>query len=181
MSQSKSDRIIPQNFPEWLIWLCMISTYIWFFTGLTYVVGSVLGWILTFYLVIKLYLQDGDTPPEERITIPMIIWIWLIGMGVMEIALIIGHLDFDLPTSKIIKSSIGWAKGWALLALYPLVGCLPIRPQIIYRAVCIIGLQTVLLLPLFVLAPILKLPEVLYVVTPSPTSSFSGDYGSHDN
>ena len=165
-SKSKSDRIIPQNFPEWLIWLCMVSTYIWFFTGLTYVVGSVLGWILTFYLLIKLYLQDDNTPTEERITIPTIIWIWLIGMGVMEIALIIGHLDFDLPTSKIIKSSIGWAKGWALLALYPLVGCLPIRPQIIYRAVCIIGLQTILLLPLFILAPILKLPEVLYVVTP---------------
>ena len=102
MSQSKSDRIVPQNFPEWLIWICMISTYVWFFTGLTYVVGSVLGWILTFYLLIKLYLQDGDTPPEEKITIPMIIWIWLIGMGVMEVALIIGHLDFDLPTSKII-------------------------------------------------------------------------------
>ena len=56
-------------------------------------------------------------------------------------------LDYDLPTSKLIKSSIGWAKGCALLALYPLAGCLPIRPQIIYRGVCIIGFQTFLLLP----------------------------------
>ena len=95
MLKAKSSKIRPQNFPEWLIWLCMIGTYVWFFTGLTYVVGSVLGWVLTFYLLVKLYLQDGDTPPEERIKIPTIIWIWIICMIVMEIALVIGHLDFD--------------------------------------------------------------------------------------
>ena len=159
-------KIRPENFPEQLVWYSMIGTYVWFFTGLTYVVGAVLAWILTFYLLVKLYLQTKDTPESKKIKIPTVIWIWIVAMIIMEIALIMGHLDFNLPTSKIIKSSIGWAKGWALLALYPLAGCLPIRPQVIYRAVCVIGFQTFLLLPLFILAPILHLPEVLYVVTP---------------
>ena len=175
-TMTNKTKIRPENFPEYLVWYCLIGTYVFFFTGLTYVVGSVLAWILVFYLLIKLYLQTENTPEDKKIKIPTTIWIWIVGMIVMEIALIMGHLDYGLPTSKLIKSSIGWAKGWALLALYPLAGCLPIRPQIIYRGVCIIGFQTFLLLPLFILAPILHLPEVLYVVTPvkalAPSSIF---------
>ena len=168
---SKPNTIRPENFPERLVWYSLIFTYVFYLLGITYIIGSVLAWILTFYLLIKLWLQTEDTSNPKKINIPLTIWIWIIGMIVMEVALIIGHLDYDLPISQLIKSSIGWAKGWALLALYPLAGCLPIRPQIIYRAVCIIGFHTVLLLPLLIIAPIVHLPEILYV---SPLKAVGG-------
>ncbi len=161
----------PENFPEKLVWYSMIWTYGFYLFGGLYIVGSVLAWLLVFYLALKLWLQTEDTPPKQKVVIPWITWVWIIGMLVMEVALIMGHLDFNLPTSLMIKSSIGWAKGWALLALYPLAGCLRIRPQLIYRAACIICFHTLLLSPLLIVAPILHLPEILYV---SPLKAVGG-------
>lgn len=167
-------KIQPENFPERIIWYVIIWTYVFYLLGAIYIIGSALGWILCFYLLIKLWLQDENTPREERIVIPGILWVWILGMLMMEVALIMGHLDFNLPTSQIIKSSIGWAKGWALLALYPLAGCLNIRPQIIYRAICILCLQTLFLTPVLIAAPLLHLPQVLYV---SPLKAIGAGLG----
>ena len=158
-----SKEIQPQNFPERVVWYSMTWAYVSFLLGATYIVGSVVGWILFAYLLLKLWLQDESTPEAERIVIPGITWVWILGMLMMEVALIMGHLDYNLPTSQIIKSSIGWAKGWALIALYPLAGCLNIRPEIIYRAACVICFHTLVISPLLIVAPILHLPEVLYV------------------
>jgi hypothetical protein len=158
-----SKEIQPQNFSERVVWYAMTWTYFFYLLGATYVVGSLVGWILFVYLLLKLWLQDESTPAEEKIVIPWITWVWILGMLMMEVALIIGHLDYNLPMSQIIKSSIGWAKGWALIALYPLAGCLNIRPQIIYRAACVICLQTLVIAPLLIAAPLLHLPETLYV------------------
>lgn len=149
----------------------MIWTYGFYLIGATYIVGSVLCWILFFYLLLKCWLQTEKTTQSDRISIPWITWIWILGMIVMEVALIAGHLDFDLGTGLIIKSSIGWAKGWAALALYPLAGCLNIRPQIIYRAACIICFQTLVISPLLIVAPLLHFPEILYV---SPLKAVGG-------
>ena len=168
-------KIRPENFPEKLVWYVITGTYGFYLLGAMYIVGSALGWILFFYLLLKLWLQDDQTPASEKIVVPGILWVWIIGMIMMEVALVMGHLDFNLPTSQIIKSSIGWAKGWALLALYPLAGCLNIRPQIIYRAICIVCLQTLFLIPLLVAAPLLHLPEVLYV---SPLKVIGAGLGS---
>ncbi len=158
-----SKEIQPQNFPERVVWYAMTWTYVFYLLGATYIVGSVVGWILFAYLLLKLWLQDENTPEEEKIVIPWITWVWILGMLMMEVALIMGHLDYNLPTSQIIKSSIGWAKGWALIALYPLAGCLNIRPKLIYRAACVICFQTLVISPLLIAAPLLHLPETLYV------------------
>ncbi|MEB3309155.1 MAG: O-antigen ligase domain-containing protein, partial [Snowella sp.] len=154
-----------------VVWYSIIWTYGFYLMGAMYIVGSVLSWILTLYLLFKLWIQTEDTPEEEKIQVPIMIWIWIIGMLVMQVALVIGHLDFELSTGEIIKSSIGWAKGWAALALYPLVGVLNIRPQIIYRATCIVCLHTLIISPLLIIAPILRFPEVLYV---SPLRAVGG-------
>ena len=175
MTEAKPKQIRPENFPERVVWYTMIGTYIWFLLGATYIVGSVIGWILFLYLLLKLWLQDENTPPQEKIVIPWIIWVWLIGMLMMEVALVLGHLDFNLPLTQMIKSSIGWAKGWALIALYPLAGCLNIRSELIYRAACVIGLQTLCLAPLLIAAPILHLPQILYV---SPLKVVGAGLGS---
>lgn len=161
----------PETFPEQVVWRAITWTYGFYLIGGLYVVGSVLPWLLSLYLLIKLWLQTEDTPDRERIRIPGITWVWILGMIVMQVALVIGHLDFNLGIPVMIKSSIGWAKGWAALALYPLAGCLRIRPQVIYRAVCVVCLQTIVLSPLLIVAPLLHLPEILYV---SPLKAVGG-------
>jgi len=163
--------IKPENFPETLVWYGITLTYVYWLLGATYIVGSVLGFVLFLYLILKLYLQNENTPEDQRIRIAWVQWVWIIGMVMMQVALVIGHLDFNLPTSVIIKSSIGWLKGWAALSFYPLAACLPIRPQLIYRAICVVCLQTLLISPILIVAPIAKLPQLLYV---SPLRAVGG-------
>jgi hypothetical protein len=155
--------IKPENFPERVIWYTLLWTYGFFVIGGLYVVGSVVGWILFAYWVRQLWCQTDATLEGDRIHIPWAIWVWIISMIMMQVALVAGHLDFNLSTSLIIKSSIGWAKGWALLAVFPLVGTLKIRPQLMYRIACIIGFQSLLFFPIFLLAYLLHLPETPYV------------------
>jgi hypothetical protein len=96
----------------------------------------------------------------------------------MEVALIVAHIDFDLGILKIINSTINWARAWLLMALFPLVGCLNIRPQLIYRAVCIICLQSLILIPIFYLAYTLHLPSTLYT---SPLRLIGGNGADYYN
>ena len=168
---SEKTTIQPENFPERVVWYCIIWTYGFYLIGATYVVGSVVAWILTIYLLFKVWIQTEETPADEKIVVPFVTWVWILGMLGMEIALIMGYLDYNLPMGDMIKSSIGWAKGWAALALYPLVGALKIRPQIIYRATCVVCLHTLIIAPLLIVAPILHFPEVLYV---SPLRAVGG-------
>jgi hypothetical protein len=161
----------PQNFAEHVIWWTLIGTYGFFLIGGLYVVGSVVGWILFGYWLKRLYQQDATTVDEQRIHIPWIIWVWIAGMLMMQVALVIGHFDFNLGTATLIKSSIGWAKGWALLAVFPLMGTLNIRPQLLYRLACIVGLQTLLFFPVFLAFYLLHLPATPYT---SPLKAVGG-------
>jgi hypothetical protein len=165
------DNLQPQNVPERLVWWSIILTYpIWIIGGL-YVVGSVLCWLLLVCLLIKILARMDHPEENEEISISPVIWLWIIGMIIMQVALIAGHVNFNLGTGIIIKSSIGWAKGWAALALYPLAGALPIRSSIPTRAICIVGFHTLLIMPLLLFTPNLGLPEVLYV---SPLRAIGG-------
>lgn len=161
----------PNNFPERIIWYSIIGTYVFYFIGGLYILAPAIAGILLFYLGKKLWEQTDTTPENEKITIPWTIWLWIVGMLIEEVALIIGHLDFDLGTGLLIKSSIGWAKGWALMAIFPLIGCLPIRPQLLYRAACIVCFQSLLYTPICILASVLHLPQTLYV---SPLKAVGG-------
>jgi hypothetical protein len=164
-------RVCPETIPEHIVWWAITWTYpLWLLGGL-YIVGSILGWLLLALLLVKILAQDAGTPPQQRISISWVIWLWIIGMLTMQVALLVGHLDYNYGVDMIVKSSIGWAKGWAALALFLLAAYLRIRPQVIIRAVCIFGLQTLLIVPILLIAPHLHLPEVLYV---SPLKVFGG-------
>lgn len=153
----------PKNFPEQVIWYSIVGTYGFYLIGGIYIIIPSIAWILLFYLCKKLWEQNDTTPQAEKIHIPVMVWIWVGGMLLEELALIMGHIDFDLGLAAIIKSSIGWAKGWAFFAIFPLVGCLQIRPQLLYRAACIVSLQTLVFAPFFILAYFIHLPEVVYI------------------
>jgi len=93
-------------------------------------------------------------------------------MFVMLVALWMGHLDWGLGLKQTIKSSIGWAKGWALLALFLLAGAvLPVRREVLVRGQCVIGAWTLILAPVLLAAPYLGLPERIFT---SPLRAIGG-------
>jgi hypothetical protein len=150
-----------ENSEERIIWFALTWIYPLYFLGAIYVTGSVIGWLLLL-VWLKRFLDNHDKPKLQP-QIPMAHTLWFFGMLVMLIALVVGHLDYGLGTAKLIKSSIGWAKGWALLALFILSGALSIRPELIYRAAMVVCLHTIILIPLFILAWVFGLPQTAYV------------------
>lgn len=163
----------PQNPAERMAYRAMVWTWPFYAVGALYVVGPVLAWVFGTLALLSLYL--GPAIREDlRATgpVPPIVWAWILGMGVMLFALWIGHLDWGLGLKKTIKSSIGWAKGWALLALFPFAGAvLPIRREALVRGQCVIGACTLALAPLLLAAPYLGLPEKILT---SPLKAVGG-------
>lgn len=157
--------LTPENPDERVVWLAITGTYIFWILGAMYLIAPVIGWILVLKIIGRvLFHAEGI-----RISFPVISWIG--AMLLMLFALVIGHLIEGLGLAQLIKSSIGWAKGWALLAIFPLIGGMQIRPELIYRASCVVGKHTLILFPLFILAWRVGLPSTLYV---SPLSIIGG-------
>lgn len=155
--------IKPQNLEEKLVWYTIIATYGFYFLGAQYIWVGGLAWFLMLYLCKKLWEQTKYTPNEEKITIPFTTWIWIISILIMGVTLIMGHLDFNLGDFQIISSLNEFAKSTATLALFPVIGCLNIRPQLIYRAVCIICLQSLIFIGVLYLGIALHFPHIEYM------------------
>ncbi|MUL35819.1 O-antigen ligase family protein [Gloeocapsopsis dulcis] len=160
----------PCNFEEKVIWYSILGTYGFYFTGLLYYIPPAIAWILTIYLIRKLWLQKDNSSINNRITIPWEVWVWIVSMAAIEFATIFGHADFNLGTASLIKATIGWAKGWALFALFPLIGCLNIRPKLLCRAVCLLCLQSLIILSFCYVASLLRL-NISYT---APLNFFGG-------
>lgn len=154
----------PQNPAESLLYKALIWTWPFYAIGALYAVGPVLGWTAGALALLAAYLGPAmreDLQPAT--TVSGLIWIWGLGMAVMLLALWVGHLDWGLGTKQTIKSSVGWAKGWALLALFPLVGAiLPIRRTLLIRGQCVVGAWTLALAPILLIAPYIGLPEKIF-------------------
>ena len=161
-----------QTTAEALIAWTIGATWVLWLVGALYMAGPVLGWTLAWLSARAYYIAPALPETERPGRLPSALWAWLIGMSAMLVILFIGHSNFSLGTGQTIKSAVGWAKGWALLALYPLAGyVLPIRLEVVSRAVCRLSRQTLFLLPIFIAAPFLHLPGTLWV---SPLRIFGG-------
>ncbi len=161
----------PSNIEERIVWYSIVGTYGFYVLGALYVLAPVIAWILFGIVVVRTlrFIIEGDA--KYHVPVPTIVVIWFIGMFVMLIALIVGHFTNDFGLGAVIKSTIGWAKGWALLAIFPMIGCLRIRPELIYRAACVVSLHTIILCPIFIVAWAAGLPQQLYV---SPLKAVGG-------
>ncbi|MEO0872636.1 MAG: O-antigen ligase domain-containing protein, partial [Pseudomonadota bacterium] len=155
-----------------VVGLALSATWgVYLFGGL-YVLGPVLGVGLTGLLFARMYLRGEGVSARPVHSIPGGIWIWIAGMLVMLLALEVGHMNQQLGMGQTIKSTIGWAKGWALLALFPLIGaCMDIRLETLVRACGWVALGTLIVTPAFMIAPMVGLPEVLFV---SPLKAVGG-------
>lgn len=145
---------------EKMVWFGLVYTYPLFMLGALYVSGSVLGWFILGVVVLRYYVEGKQR--EGRI--PALVWVWIIGMVVMLIALLIAHGNWSLGLPKTIKSSIGWAKGWALMAVFPLIGVLAsVRTDVVVRGVCVIAVHTLIFAIISYAAYIVRLPGDIYL------------------
>ncbi len=154
--------LAPQNFEERVVWVALTWTYVFYLCGALYVLAPVIAWVIVLRRF-GLWIFDPDSGPAFRRSLPGPVIVWILGMLVMLLALWVGHVQQELGIAKLIKSSIGWAKGWALIALFLVIGCMNVRPQLVYRATNIVCLQTMILAPVFVFAWLAGLPQTPYV------------------
>ncbi|MHA7859547.1 MAG: O-antigen ligase domain-containing protein [Henriciella sp.] len=147
-----------------IVAVALAATWFVYLFGGLYVLGPVLGVGLTGLLFARVYLTEDGVSTRAVPAIPSGVWVWILGMLVMLLALEVGHMNQNLGLGQTIKSTIGWAKGWALLALFPLIGaCMNIKVETIIRAAGWVALGTLLLTPVFLAAPMVGLPKVLFV------------------
>ena len=106
--------------------------------------------VIPAYVALSRCLGRPSPASQRAPRIPSGVIVWWVSMGAMLFALIAAHINFDLGFVSLLKSSIGWAKGWALMAVFPWIGAMsPIRADIVYRATNKLALQTLVLRPDF--------------------------------
>ena len=154
----------PRAPEDYLVAIALLLTWPVYLIGGLYVLGPVLAVTLT-ALVFSRWLfvdiRQGAFPLNPA---PAGLWVWIIGMFTMLIALEVAHINHQLGLGQTIKSTIGWAKGWALFIMFPLAGaCLSIRIETLIRASGHLSLMTLCLIPAFLVTPMIGLPETLYV------------------
>ncbi|HHP7231496.1 MAG TPA: O-antigen ligase family protein [Xenococcaceae cyanobacterium] len=172
MNNESLSTIKPQNLPEQLIWYLAIATYPLYLIGALYIVIPTMAIALSFYTLHRWYRQSDRLPKAARIWISPTAWVWLAAGIVIEIALIVGHFNFDLGLKQTIISSVNnWGRKWAMIPLLILIGHLKIRPQLLYRIACIIAVQSALMAIVGTLAAIVGIPNMSYV---SPLAIFGG-------
>lgn len=159
-----SRHIVPENPEERLIFWALSGAWGFYVVGGLYLVGPVLAMCLVGILAWRAFSAPWRPAAERPLPLPAGVAVWMLGMGVMLLGLLVAHLGNELGAGQTLKSSIGWAKGWALLALFPLAGaCLRIRPQLVIRAAGWLSVQTLALIPVLVLAGLAHLPGKLYI------------------
>ncbi|MDO6725768.1 O-antigen ligase domain-containing protein [Cognatishimia sp. 1_MG-2023] len=157
------DKLSPENPAEWLAYKTLTYTWPLYAIGALYIAGPVIAWSLGTLAVVALYLGPAMRVDLKPHPIPPVVWAWILGMGAMLPILWLGHINWNFSAAQTIKSTIGWAKGWALMALFPLAGAvLPIRRSILIRGQCIVGLWVLCLAPLMLAAPYIGLPERIF-------------------
>jgi len=156
------------NTEERIIVRSISYTFVFYLIGALYLVAPIVGWLMI-GLVLSRWTMTSSAGKQNA---HWLIWCWLASAMMLEVALIVGHIDFNLGLGKVIKSTIGWAKGWALLALFVIIGFrLNIRYRAVCRAACVIGLVALIIAPFLVIAYLFGLPDHLYV---SPLTVFGG-------
>ncbi len=148
---------------ERLVFWSITGTWgLWLIGGL-YHLFPLLGWALV-AIAIGRRIGVVDARGYRSRPVPWGVWVWLIGMTTMLVALVMGHLDFDLEAEQFVKSILGWVKGWGLLAAFIYAGSeLRIKPIVVFRANNILAAQSLALTPVFMVCALAGVPDVLYI------------------
>ncbi|MEL6400843.1 MAG: O-antigen ligase domain-containing protein [Cyanobacteria bacterium J06626_4] len=136
----------PQNFQEAVIYYSIIGIYLLFFLSSQFIAVPMIAWGLLAYLILDhFFLRPAK---RSAVHIPIGVWVWVVAMLAILVALMVGLVNIDASLTRLIKSFINnFMRTWALLAVFPLIGCFQIRPQIVSRAICLLAVQTLIILP----------------------------------
>ena len=136
----------PQNFQEAVVFYSIVGIYLLFFLSSQFIAVPMIAWGLLAYLILDhFFLRPAK---RSSVHIPVGVWVWVVAMLIILVALMVGLLNLDASLTRLIKSFINnFMRTWALLAVFPLIGCFQIRPQIVSRAICILAIQTLIILP----------------------------------
>ncbi len=152
---------------SWIFYL-LVWVYPLYLLGALYLVGPILGWCLLAQWLRRYYhyrsrLISLPSISIKAMPIPFFVALWLLTMGLMQCVLIIGSILMEHTAIMMIKSSIGWAKGWALIGLFVWAGAmLPIRYSVLASGVRILLWQSCVLAPFLGLAVFLGVSGYLY-------------------
>ncbi len=148
---------------EALVHRMILWTWPMYFIGALYHVYPLLGLVLACWGLARRLSLTAEEPRELR-AVPVGIHIWLLGALMMVTALVVGHLGNGYSIGETLKSFMGWTKGWALFVLFPFAGAsLRIRPHVVIRAVNMLSLHTLCIIPVFYLSYLVHVPMVFYV------------------
>lgn len=153
---------------EKLIWAGLVFTYPCYMVGGLYILGSVIGWILLMIVGLRWFVEGKG----QHWCFPIILWVWIASMLMMLVALLVAHFDRELGLGKTIKSSIGWAKGWALFAVFPILGAIiPFKQSLLVRGCCMIAAHSLIFSVVSLLAFVVGLQGEIFV---SPLKAVGG-------
>lgn len=145
---------------ERLIYRTLIATYPLYLLGALYVSGSIIGWFALMFILLRIYLSE----PTPQAVMPLMVWLWVLAMLLMLLVLWVGHANWYLGTGKTIKSSIGWMKGWALFAVFIVIGCIGnIRVAAVVRGVAVISAHSLWFAIFTFLAHLVGAPGEIYI------------------
>jgi hypothetical protein len=162
-----------RSLPENLCFWTYVLTWPLYLVGALYLTAPVLAWTMLALIGLSYYFGPAIRQ-DLKLTgsVPPLVWCWIFGMFVMLAALWAGHLNWGFGLGPTIKSSIGWAKGWAMIALFILIGAvMQIHRDVLIRGQNIVGLVTLLVFPIMFIAPLIGLPSKLFV---SPLQATGG-------
>jgi hypothetical protein len=153
---------------EKLICWALLFTYPIYAIGGLYIIGSLLGWTVLGIVVLRSFFEGENSFRQ----VPLIVWLWGLGMLMMLMSLWVAHADWSLGATQTIKSTAGWAKGWALLGVFPLLGAVVnLKPERLIRAVCVVGKHTAIFGAITFILYVAGAPGQLFI---SPLKIFGG-------
>lgn len=172
----QNHQIQPQNIPEQIVWYLAIAILPLYLIGSLYIVVPLSGTALTIYALWRWRVQTGQTPLLDRVYISPSAWVWLAAGLIIELALVVAHLNFDLGFKQIIFSTVNnWYRRWTIIPMFILGGHFVIRPKLMYRAGCIIALEAAAMIVVGTILTNLGVPKLMYN---SPLAVFGGG-GDH--
>lgn len=157
-------RLRPENIEERLVYWPLVLVWPLWATGFLLVTFSFIGWVLFLIAVARRIGWFPVTHNHVERPAPVIASAWLAGMALMLVALVVAHVDFGRGWFQTVKSGVGWVKGWGLIGAAVFAGAMThVRPQILFRSMCILGAQTAVLTPIMIASALVGLPPSFYI------------------
>lgn len=152
------------TFSETVLVLCIIGSFLTYVTGTILIINTTMPWLLAAYAIFKARSAANNAPLDRYpAKIPWLILLWALCMYIIALATLVGLVTHGYDINQIIRSLLNWSRHWALFFLYPLIGAsLNIRPQVLYRAACIICLQCLIIIPICYAAYYANIPPLIY-------------------